>query len=34
VEFRVRTNAESQLERILDQLVKNRENLQKQVRDQ
>lgn len=34
VEFRVRTNAESQLERILDQLVENRENLQKQVRDQ
>ena len=27
VEFRVRTNAESQLERILDQLVDNRENL-------
>jgi len=34
VEFRVRTNAESQLERILDQLVENRENLQKRVRDQ
>jgi outer membrane protein OmpA-like peptidoglycan-associated protein len=34
VEFRVRTNAENQLERILDQIVDNRENLQQRVRDQ
>lgn len=34
VEFRIRTNAESQLERILDQLLRNRENLQKRISDQ
>jgi outer membrane protein OmpA-like peptidoglycan-associated protein len=34
VEFRVRTNAESQLEQILNQLVRNRETLQNEVRDQ
>lgn len=34
VEFRVRTNAESQLEKILDQLVRNREDLRSRIRDQ
>lgn len=34
VEFRVRTNAESQLEKILDQLLRNREDLRSQIRDQ
>jgi outer membrane protein OmpA-like peptidoglycan-associated protein len=34
VEFRVRTNAESQLEQILNQLVRDRERLRRQIHDQ